>query len=324
MKKLSILLFSLLIVQVSFSQAVEFKFNNNGEFKILQLTDTHIAVGKNNQQHVMDLLTTLVKEETPDLVVFTGDVITDSDNPKPCYEIFEAFFKARQIPWAVTLGNHDAENEMPRNDVASILDGLDYCINQSVDNLKGANFLYEVKSSTATNTKAILYFLDSQDYSTIKPRVDGYGWFSTDQVVWYKEQSQKFIEENKDTIPALAFFHIPLPEYTDAWNNGKVFGYKKEPECCPKINSGMFAAMVEQGDVMGTFVGHDHVNDYVASYYNIALTYGRASGAENSYGDLMQGGRVIVLKEGKRTFDTWIREKDGAVTQTCNFPDSFK
>lgn len=33
----------------------------------------------------MDLLTTLVKEETPDLVVLTGDVITDSDNPKPCY-----------------------------------------------------------------------------------------------------------------------------------------------------------------------------------------------------------------------------------------------
>ena len=66
------------------------------------------------------------------------------------------------------------------------------------------------------------------------------------------------------------------------------------------------------------------MNDYVASYYNIALTYGRASGAKNSYGDLTQGGRVIVLKEGKRTFDTWIREKDRNKTQACNFPDSFK
>ena len=324
MKKLSILLFSLLISYMSFSQTIEFKFNNKGEFKILQLTDTHISVGKNNQQHVMNLLTNLIDKENPDLVVFTGDVVTDSDNPKPCYETFETFFKNHNLYWAVTLGNHDSENEMSRKDVASILDNLDYCINKSEDDLNGTNFLYKIKSSTNSQTKSILYFLDSQDYSKIKPRVEGYGWFSTEQVAWYKEQSRKFISEEKDTIPALAFFHIPLPEYTDAWYNGKAFGIRKEVECCPKINSGMFAAMVEQGDVMGTFVGHDHVNDYVASYYNIALTYGRASGAKNSYGDLTQGGRVIVLKEGKRTFDTWIREKDGAVTQICNFPDSFQ
>ncbi|MDQ1771265.1 phosphohydrolase [Labilibaculum sp. A4] len=324
MKKISLILFSFFIAQMSFSQSVDFKFNPNGEFKILQLTDTHVTVGKNNQQHVMDLLATLVQEENPDLVVFTGDVVTDSDNPKPCYEIFAEFFKRHKLHWAVTLGNHDSENKMPRNNVASILDGLDFCINRSTDSLKGTNFLCEVKSSTNSDSKAVLYFLDSQDYSTIKPRVDGYGWFSTEQVVWYKEQSQKFIDENKDTIPALAFFHIPLPEYTDAWCNGKAFGTRKEVECCSKINSGMFGAMVEQGDVMGTFVGHDHVNDYVASYYNMALAYGRASGAKNSYGDLKQGGRVIVLKEGKRTFDTWIREKDGEIKQVCNFPDSFQ
>lgn len=324
MKKINILLFSFFIIQISLAQSIEFKFNQNGEFKILQLTDTHISVGKNNQQHVLNLLTTLIEEEKPDLVIFTGDVITDSDNPQPCYEIFEDFFKTHNIHWAVTLGNHDAENAMPRSQVASILNRLDFCINKSVNDSDGANFLYKVKDRNGANTKATLYFLDSQDYSTLKPKVDGYGWFSTKQVAWYKKKSQALIAENTDTIPALAFFHIPLPEYTDAWNKGKAFGFRKEPECSPKINTGMFAAMVEQGDVMGTFVGHDHVNDYVASYYNIALTYGRASGAKNSYGDLKQGGRVIVLKEGKRTFDTWIREKDGTVTQTCNFPDSFK
>jgi len=309
---------------MSFAQSVELKFSDKGEFKIVQLTDTHIKVGGNNQQHVMDLLEMLLEKEAPDLVVFTGDVITDSDDPKPGYETFEKFFKTHHTRWAVVLGNHDSENKMPRNEVTSILDNLDYCVNQSADNLIGSNFLYEIKSSTNSKTKAILYFLDSQDYSKIKPRVDGYGWFSTKQVAWYKNNSRKLIAENKDTIPALAFFHIPFPEYTDAWKNGKAFGFRKEVECSPKLNSGMFAAMVEQGDVMGTFVGHDHVNDYVASYFSIALAYGRASGAKNSYGDLTQGGRVIVLKEGKRTFDTWIREKGGTVTQVCNFPDSFQ
>lgn len=28
------------------------------------------------------------------------------------------------------------------------------------------------------------------------------------------------------------------------------------------MNSGLFAAFLEAGDVMGAFVGHDHVNDF--------------------------------------------------------------
>ena len=41
------------------------------------------------------------------------------------------------------------------------------------------------------------------------------------------------------------------------------------------LNPGMFAAMAECGDVMGTFVGHDHDIDYVVAEKGIALGYGR-------------------------------------------------
>ncbi len=34
---------------------------------------------------------------------------------------------------------------------------------------------------------------------------------------------------------------------------------------------------------MGTFVGHDHVNDFVGDLYGIRLCYGRATGF-NTYG----------------------------------------
>ena len=30
---------------------------------------------------------------------------------------------------------------------------------------------------------------------------------------------------------------------------------------------------------------------------------------KNTYGDKTPGSRIIVLKEGKREFDTWLREK---------------
>jgi hypothetical protein len=72
----------------------------------------------------------------------------------------------------------------------------------------------------------------------------------------------------------------------------------------------MFHAMIESGDVMGVFVGHDHDNDYIGQEYGIALAYGRVSGYD-AYGDLERGARIIELQEGKRQFDTWIATPSG-------------
>jgi hypothetical protein len=62
------------------------------------------------------------------------------------------------------------------------------------------------------------------------------------------------------------------------------------------------------GDVMGTFAGHDHLNDYIGELHGIRLGYGRATGY-NTYGKegFPRGARVIQLFEGERRFDTWIR-----------------
>jgi hypothetical protein len=40
----------------------------------------------------------------------------------------------------------------------------------------------------------------------------GYGCIHTDQINWYKEQSQMLEEKSQKKVPALAFFHIPTPE----------------------------------------------------------------------------------------------------------------
>ena len=75
---------------------------------------------------------------------------------------------------------------------------------------------------------------------------------------------------------------------------------------------------------MGTFVGHDHINDYIGVYHGMALAYGRVTKVmKNPDEDPLAGGRVIVLKEGKRTFETWIRDMDGKRELDCNWPDSF-
>ncbi len=63
--------------------------------------------------------------------------------------------------------------------------------------------------------------------------------------------------------------------------NAALRGTRMEEACSPRINTGMFAAMKEAGDVMGVFVGHDHDNDYAVMWKNILLAYGRYTGGEH-------------------------------------------
>lgn len=45
---------------------------------------------------------------------------------------------------------------------------------------------------------------------------------------------------------------------------------------------------------------------------------------KNTYGDKTPGSRIIVLKEGKREFATWLREKGNmAKLNVCTYPGSF-
>lgn len=68
------------------------------------------------------------------------------------------------------------------------------------------------------------------------------------------------------------------------------------------------------GDVIGTFCGHDHTNDFSGTLHGIKLCYGRASGY-NTYGKegFMRGSRVIQLNQGQHEFATWLRLEDGSV-----------
>ena len=64
------------------------------------------------------------------------------------------------------------------------------------------------------------------------------------------------------------------------------------------------------GDVMGMFVGHDHVNNYIGIHQGIAMGYGQVSGAD-AYGKFPRGSRIVELTEGNRSFESWIRTAEG-------------
>lgn len=301
------------------------RFDKNGELRIVQYTDTHIEPRKGKNLDVYTTIEKVMASEKPDFVVLTGDIVTESD-PQEAYGKLAAIFERTRTPWAVIFGNHDSEHNLSRQNLAAWVETLPFCVNKNVENTVGySNFILPVIGKE-NKPAAQLYFMDSNAYSTLKPTVGGWGWFTHEQVGWYREQSRKLTLSNGGTpYPALAFFHIPLPEYTAAWNNtlNPPIGVRNEDECSPEINTGMFAAMLESGDVMGTFVGHDHINDYIGVQYGIALAYGRITKTMRDANDPKAGARVIVLKEAERKFDTWIREGNGNRVLECSYPDSF-
>ena len=320
------------VSKVKSSLSKKLAFNKDGKFKIVQFTDIHGVHKKGETDHSYDTMNKILDIEKPDLVMYTGDIVTDS-NPKAVWEKITSLSSSRNIPFAVVYGNHDSERDTPRDKVHEIVVGLKGCLNEpkkeSVEEVFGySNQVIPIYQSNNPNQKAfILYLLDSNathEGIPRAPRKDD--WIRANQIEWYVKQSKQLTKENNGVpFPALAFFHIPLHEYTMAATapNAKIMGWRIEGEGTPALNSGLFSAFQECKDVKGAFVGHDHDNDYVVLHQGIALGYGRFSGGDNTYHTLCRGARVFELTEGKESFDTWVRLEIGRFMFKITVPEWF-
>ena len=297
-------LFASLILLGAYAQkSVAFR---EGKLKIVQLTDIHWDPQSKNCAQTAKTIETVLALEKPDIAMLTGDVVTEKPGPEGWKAIIALLEKA-QVPFTVMMGNHDAE-VMPKREIYDLLAQSPYFIGEKgPETIHGCgNYVVPVYGADHKTTKALLYCIDSNDYPESKD-YGTYDWIHFDQIAWYRQTSARFTKENGDNpLPALAFFHIALPEYDAIPNNGTMLGEKNEGSGASKINSGLFASFIEMGDVMGAFVGHDHDNDFIGTHYQIALAYGRVTGTD-AYGDLERGMRVIELKENERSFDTWVR-----------------
>lgn len=265
----------------------------------------------------------VITAEQPDLVVFTGDIVTEKPIIKGWDKLL-GIVEDFNIPYAVVLGNHDDEQDVKRDSIASFISKFPHSLMVAkTDNVFGnGNYFIRIKGSNDTSTNAILWFFDSNAYSR-NPDIEGYDWLDPTQINWYMQKSEMLTAGNNDTpYPALAFFHIPLPEYRIAFDNtaNKRTGDRKEKECSPAFNSGMYDAIKERGDIFGVFCGHDHDNNYIVNYGGIALCYGRFSGGNNIYHHIERGARVIELTEGERKFTSWERLENGDIINKHTFP----
>lgn len=320
-RKLILGLTMLMCIGQAFAQnTLRFK---KGLFKIVQITDLHYKLGVKASEQGLACVREMVQTEKPDLVVVTGDIIYSAPADSTLSVVLKTFAQLG-VPFCMTFGNHDYDFKTPAVALYNQMQKTPNCVMPVLQG-KNTDYSLPILSSNGKRTAAVLYCIDTHNKPAIGG-IGGYQWISHNQITWYRQRSMVYKQKNGGRpVPSLAFFHIPLPEFNYATDNTQcpMYGSRLEKAYSPSINSGMFASIKEMGDIMGVFCGHDHDNDYAVSYFNVLLAHGRFSGGNTEYNHLTRGARVIVLKEGKREFDTWIREVGGNVLYRTTYPKSY-
>lgn len=311
------------------------RFNSNGKFRILHLTDIHliyelmeeeqpIEFTKKQIADTLNLIEECIKRTNPDLVVCTGDNVSNN------YELATFDYAAKTIrriyktvgkynlPLAITFGNHDGEH--------NIFKEFQMRVFMEYENFRGlyneedvygcGNYSLPILSSNKNKTAFNIWFFDSNDYlNGIKS--SGYDCVHKSQLDWYRRKSNKLKNENEgNPVHSVAFQHIPVPEvYSTFKEVGKgtlgsirgtddkyfalhefSFGELNENPSTPaKRYDGEFDVFKEQGDVIALFCGHDHLNDFVVEKDGIKLCQTICAGYM-TYG-WRRGGRLIEIDE---------------------------
>ncbi len=345
MKKVISVLLALAIVFTCFatSFATEdnspiLKFDKNGEFKILHLTDCQ-DVYPANQTMVQFIKHTLQKYD-PDLVVLGGDnCVDDTGNVEKAITEIATIFVESETYFTLVFGNHDREGGRGENDVLLSYyqkAGGEYCLAyDQIPELSGVGtHNLPILSRDGTKVAYNLYMFDSGTSGHKDANGnEGYECVYPDQINWFKETNSAYTANNDgEVIPSMAFQHIIVGEIMDVFYkekseaafsveskfcNGKEYdltvadfsaikdGMLLEPPCPGVENFGQFDALVEQGTV-AVFSGHDHVNTFTVELNGVDIV--NTPGCTfHSYGqDYNRGARLITLHEGTDEYDSQV------------------
>ncbi|MBR6568293.1 MAG: metallophosphoesterase family protein [Clostridia bacterium] len=300
---------------------------NNGTFKIMQIADIQEDYPVNPD--TIKLIELALDKEKPDLVVLTGDQVqayhscykTDAENKvRAVINAFITPMEERNIPFCMTFGNHDDDGSVTKDTQIKIYSSYSGCRFgiPRCDEDKGT---YSLQIFDSAKEKEIfnLYLIDSN-----KKEPDGaYSPVKKEQIEWFRKERERLKKKTGAYLPSFVFQHIPVPEYYDTLikcpkkEKGSVEAFKSrnntfwkldsktiaeggfmyESPAVPEINNGEFDALKEKGDVLGIFVGHDHINSFITRKDGIDLGYSQGAGFSTYGAGDKRGVRVYILDE---------------------------
>ncbi|MBQ3087775.1 MAG: metallophosphoesterase [Clostridia bacterium] len=316
-----LLLSALLPVYASAETDTVLQFDENGQFRIMIFAD--IQDNRDIEESTLQLMRETLDKYPADLVIFLGDNSVDREleGYAASVEAFTQICNERNIPHAFVFGNHDTEMDATPEELLAIyreFGSLTYDADPDIYGCGNCNL--PILSSDGNKTAFNLWLFDSGSAHPDKS-IGGYDCVRADQINWYKTTADKLKEENNgETVPSMLFQHIIMPEVyetlypklpftagKDYTIKGKTYfpvpffnrhsGIILEPCSPPFVTEGQFDALLETGDVIATFHGHDHVNDFKTDCYGIDVVNVPTVGC-SAYSDaISRGSGLITLYE---------------------------
>ena len=313
----------------AFATKLPLCFDRNGRFRILMLSDLHYAPGRD--QRTVRGLEALLDAAKPDFVMLGGDNTTGKSTKEEFETLLDDIVKpmeTRGIPWAHVFGNHDISDGVSKEYQQSVYESYPHCLSKAgPDELPGVGNYFLPVTDGEGKVAFGLWALDShQDFQT--PSVPGdpgfrpywdllmpkrlmaasdWEFIRFEQIMWYWNTSVELERSCGEKIPSLMIFHIPLFEFNALLQNAQRCGLQgeyNETVSCSELNSGLFAAVLQRGDVKGIFCGHDHINTFDGVYCGVRLGFDGSAGYQG-YGtrandpsrdrERLRGGRVFDI-----------------------------
>ncbi|MCQ2432199.1 MAG: metallophosphoesterase [Clostridia bacterium] len=308
-------------------EALESRFaltcREDGTFRVLCVSDFHAPREERWDARLKWALEALIRENDPDLVYIAGDLTDEADSmgsPERLREYLAdimAYCEENQIPWAHIPGNHDREVRLP----PEIFAEFPHCVSKRGEaSLPGyGTYLLPVYKKGEENKGPVfciwgfdthtgmgdyakmLELAEPSDLYYLPTGFDRYAGPAFAQCRWYWEVSLAMEERFGRKTPGIMILHAPLPEHGLIPANPTQTGMKGtfgEFTGCASINTGLFAAACERGEIKEIVSGHDHYNNFSGNHMGITLSQDASLGHDGYGDDAIRGGRLLVFQHG--------------------------
>ena len=248
----------------------------NGDFTVLQFTDTHFTTGLSYADNsVLKLMENQIAEYKPDLVVILGDMIDDGEagafNKKYVLDRVGGLFDSLQQYWAYVPGNNDGITYGTSADITAYLSQFEYCLcadDRAVSG--GAQYSIDIESNGRVAHSLII--LDTMDYDN-EDDEHIYGYVHADQVSWCGNEINSKLAKYGD-ISMSVFIHENTPAFSEAALYGEAYkeGYSELDEMEEKFNipknKPLDDVFTAAGCIGLVSMGHVHPQENKCSFYN--------------------------------------------------------
>ncbi len=236
----------------------------------------------------------LIKKTKPDLITLTGDNAFDS----LAYLRVIDFIESYNIPWAPVMGNADHTGLVSEFWADYRLAHAKNCLfDYGPEGMGDGNYIINITE----NGKIIhtLFMMDTHHEEEMQP--GSYDHLYDSQISWYEWAVKGIAAEAGSIVPSTVVFHIPVPEYQDAWDKasdsikGKGFCKMHEKNGAPLFNNGFFDVCKSLGSTKNIMCGHDHKNCFSIEYEGITLTYAMKTGYGCYWERETNGGTALTV-----------------------------